>query len=459
MNAANPLQIVVLAAGQGKRMRSTLPKVLQPVADQPLLAHVLAAAAELAPDRTVVVYGHGGDRVREAMASQPVSWAEQAEQLGTGHAVQQALPQLADSGRILVLLGDVPLLRAETLQRLLDTTPAGALGVLSVRLPDPTGYGRIVRDVNGSVQAIVEHKDATSAQRAIDEINTGVFVLPAAPLAAWLNRLSPDNTQGELYLTDVIAMAVDDGIDVQATVCTDADEVMGINDRVHLAKAERAFQARAVEAIMREGARVADPSRVDIRGSVSVAEDVFIDINVVFHGKVVLGAGTHVGPNCMVSDAVIGAGSVVHANSVVEDSRVGSGCQVGPFARLRPGTELRDGAKAGNFVEIKKSVVGEDSKINHLTYVGDAVLGQRVNVGAGTITCNYDGANKHQTIIGDDAFIGSGVELVAPVEVGRGATIGAGSTIAKPAPDEALTLERARQRTIESWERPVKKKT
>ncbi|MEO0616186.1 MAG: bifunctional UDP-N-acetylglucosamine diphosphorylase/glucosamine-1-phosphate N-acetyltransferase GlmU [Pseudomonadota bacterium] len=458
MTAHNPLQIVVLAAGQGKRMRSALPKVLQPLASRPLLTHVLDTAAALSPERTVVVYGHGGAAVREAMSARDVAWAEQAEQNGTGHAVQQALPELSDSGRVLVLLGDVPLLQAQTLRDLLDETPEDGVGVLSVRVADPSGYGRIVRDAAGGVQAIVEHRDATAEQHQIDEINTGVFVLPAAQLTGWLGRITPHNAQGEYYLTDVIGLAVADGAPVSATACADAEEVMGINDRVHLAQAERAWQRRTVDALMRAGARVADPARVDIRGDVTVAEDVFIDVNVVLEGKVSLGAGSVVGPNCVLINANIGAGTTLFANTYIEDSRVGARCNLGPFARLRPGADFRDGSKAGNFVEVKKSVIGEGSKVNHLSYVGDSVLGQRVNVGAGTITCNYDGANKHQTIIGDDAFIGSGVELIAPVEVGRGATIGAGSTISKPAAADALTLERARQRTIEGWQRPVKKK-
>ena len=458
MTTDTPLQSVVLAAGQGKRMRSALPKVLQPLAGQPLLAHVLETAAALSPERTVVVYGHGGDAVRETMLARDIAWAEQAEQKGTGHAVQQALPELSDEGRVLVLLGDVPLLQAQTLQTLLRETPEDGVGVLSVRVADPTGYGRIVRNATGGVQAIVEHRDATPDQHEIDEINTGVFVLPARQLSGWLDRITPHNAQGEYYLTDVIGLAVDDGTPVSATPCAGYEEVMGINDRVHLAQAERAWQRRAVETLMRDGARVADPARVDIRGAVTVAEDVFIDVNVVLEGEVRLGAGSVVGPNCVLINADIGAGTTLYANTYIEDSRVGARCNLGPFARLRPGADFRDGSKAGNFVEVKKSVIGEGSKVNHLSYIGDSVLGERVNVGAGTITCNYDGANKHQTIIGDDAFIGSGVELIAPVEVGRGATIGAGSTISKPAAADALTLERARQRTIEGWERPVKKK-
>ena len=456
--ATNPMQVVVLAAGQGTRMRSALPKVLQPLAGRPLLAHVLDTAAALGASRTVVVYGHGGDAVRAAFADTPVGWAEQAEQRGTGHAVQQALPHLEAAGRVLVLCGDVPLLTAATLRALIEGTPPDAVGVLTVRVPDPKGYGRIVRGDDGGVRAIVEERDANDAERAIDEVNTGVFVLPAGRLAGWLERLTPENAQGEYYLTDVVGMAVADGVAVRATICGDADEVMGINDRVQLARAERAFQQRATEALMRAGASMADPARVDIRGEVTVGEDVFIDVNVVLSGRVTIGAGTIIGPNCVITNSTIGAGTTLFANTCVEDSAIGNRCLIGPFTRLRPGADFRDGSKAGNFVEVKKSVIGEGSKVNHLTYVGDAILGQRVNVGAGTITCNYDGANKHQTIIGDDAFIGSGVELVAPVEIGRGATIGAGSTISKGAPADTLTLERARQRSIEGWQRPVKNK-
>ena len=359
---------------------------------------------------------------------------------------------------MLVLLGDVPLLQSQTLQDLLSGTPKDGVGVLSVRVADPTGYGRIVRDAAGGVQAIVEHRDATPEQLEINEITTGVFVLQGKQLASWRDRITPHNAQGEYYLTDVMPALGVDGTPVSATPCAGYEEVMGINDRVHLAQAERAWQRRAVETLMRDGARVADPARVDIRGAVTVAEDVFIDVNVVLEGDVRLGAGSVVGPNCVLINADIGAGTTLFANTYIEASRVGARCNLGPFARLRPGADFRDGSKAGNFVEVKKSVIGEGSKVNHLSYIGDSVLGERVNVGAGTITCNYDGANKHQTIIGDDAFIGSGVELIAPVEVGRGATIGAGSTISKPAAADALTLERARQRTIEGWERPVKKK-
>ncbi len=451
-------QVVVLAAGQGKRMRSALPKVLQPLAGRPMLAHVLQTAAALDPARTVVIYGHGGDAVRAAFADESIGWAEQADQRGTGHAVQQAVPHLDASGRVLVLCGDVPLLTAETLRALIDGTPADAVGVLTVRVPDPKGYGRIVRTNDAGVAAIVEERDANDAQRAIDEVNTGVFVLPGDRLAGWLDRLTPENAQGEYYLTDVVAMAVAEGVAVRATLCDDVDEVMGINDRVQLAHAERAWQRRAAEALMRAGASMADPARVDIRGDVTVGEDVFIDVNVVLAGRVTIGSGTVIGPNCVLTNATVGSGTTLFANTYVEDSAIGDRCLIGPFTRLRPGADFRDGSKAGNFVEVKKSVIGEGSKVNHLTYVGDAVLGQRVNVGAGTITCNYDGANKHQTIIGDEAFIGSGVELVAPVEIGRGATIGAGSTISKGAPADALTLERARQRSIEGWQRPVKNK-
>ncbi len=451
-------QVVVLAAGQGKRMRSALPKVLQPLAGRPMLDHVLATAAALDPAHTVVVYGHGGDAVRAAFDDAPIDWAEQAEQRGTGHAVQQALPHLDASGRVLVLCGDVPLLTVETLRALIGGTPADAVGVLTVRVPNPTGYGRIVRAENDGVAAIVEERDANDAQRAIDEVNTGVFVVPGDRLAGWLEKLTPENAQGEYYLTDVVAMAVAEGVSVRATLCDDVDEVMGINDRVQLAHAERAWQRRAAEALMRAGASMADPARVDIRGEVTVGEDVFIDVNVVLSGRVTIGAGTVIGPNCVLTNATVGADTTLFANTYVEDSAIGDRCLIGPFTRLRPGADFRDGSKAGNFVEVKKSVIGEGSKVNHLTYVGDAVLGQRVNVGAGTITCNYDGANKHQTVIGDEAFIGSGVELVAPVEIGRGATIGAGSTISKEAPADTLTLERARQRTIQGWQRPVKNK-
>lgn len=453
----SPLNIVILAAGQGTRMRSALPKVLQSLAGRPMLAHVLDLADALAAQGTVVVYGHGGDTVQAAFSDRDIGWALQAEQLGTGHAVQQAMPEIDAHSRVLILCGDVPLLRAETVNRLLRDTDEDAVGVLTVALPDPTGYGRIVRGNAGNVERIVEEKDATDAERAICEINSGVFVVPAGRLASWLEQLRPQNAQGEYYLTDIVRLAVADGVAVQGVLAGTPNEMMGINDRVQLADAERVFQRRAAETLMRAGVQLADPARIDIRGDVSCAPDSFIDVNVVLQGRVEIGTGVRIGPNCVISDSTIGDGSEILPNSVLEQAIVGAHCTIGPFARLRPGTRLADKAKVGNFVEIKKSDVGYGSKVNHLTYIGDATIGENVNVGAGTITCNYDGANKHRTVIGDNAFIGSGVELVAPVTIGAGATIGAGSTISKSAPDGSLTLERSRQRTVDGWERPVKK--
>ncbi|MEM9172924.1 MAG: bifunctional UDP-N-acetylglucosamine diphosphorylase/glucosamine-1-phosphate N-acetyltransferase GlmU [Pseudomonadota bacterium] len=448
----------VLAAGRGTRMRSDVPKVLQPLAHKPLLGHVLEIVEALGADDTVIVYGHGGDAVQSAFASTDLKWALQADQLGTGHALQQAMPQIADNTRVLVLCGDVPLLTQASLQRLLASTPDDAVGVLSVAMDDPTGYGRIIRDDHDSVIRIVEQKDGDANELAVREINSGVFVLPSTPLRRWLDALSPQNTQGEYYLTDVVGLAVAEGIAVHGVLADSFEETMGINDRVQLAAAERVYQTRVVEQLMRDGARVADPGRVDIRGDVRVGKDVFIDINAVFEGEVMLEDGVHIGPNCVIRNATLGAGTQVHANSLIDDATLGRACQIGPFARLRPGSQLADKAKVGNFVEIKKAQIGKGSKVNHLTYIGDATIGEDVNVGAGTITCNYDGANKHQTVIGDGAFIGSGVELVAPVEVGAGATIAAGSTITRGAADGSLTVARARQKTIEGWQRPVKNK-
>lgn len=457
-NNAQPVSVVILAAGKGTRMKSAIPKVLQPLASKPLLAHVLDLTDDIQAEEVVIVYGFGGDQVQAAFNSPNLKWALQAEQLGTGHAVQQAMPQIDDTSRVLVLCGDVPLLKAETVRRLIDETPADAVGVLTVEMDDPTGYGRIIRNAAGTIDRIVEQKDATSNEQAVDEVNSGVFVVPATQLRTWLSQLKPQNAQGEYYLTDIVGLAVDDDIAVHGVLTDDSDEMMGINDRIQLAEAECAFQHRQAVALMKNGARLADPARIDVRGSVTVGRDVFIDINAVFIGDVVLGDGVTIGPNCIIDQSTIAAGTEVFANSLIESSRVGEDCKIGPYARLRPGAVLQEGAKVGNFVEVKKSTIGKGSKVNHLTYIGDAEIGADVNVGAGTITCNYDGANKHLTKIGDGAFIGSGVELVAPIEVGAGATIGAGTTLSKNAPDGRLTLERARQRTIEGWERPTKKK-
>ncbi len=439
-------------------MRSELPKVLQLLAGRPLLEHVLACADKLKADDVGIVYGHGGEAVQSAISRPGTRWVLQAERLGTGHAVQQAMPETPDDNRVLILAGDVPLLTANTLSKLLAETPADDMAVLTVDLDDPAGYGRIIRE-NGSVNCIVEQKDASAEQQAICEINTGVILCPGDKLKRWLANLGNDNSQGEYYLTDVIAMAVADNVEVHGIKAKTGTEVMGINDKKQLAEAERALQARLVDELMQEGVGFADPARVDIRGTLTCGKDVFIDVNAVFEGDVELGDGTHIESNNLVRDSKLGAGTMVHSNCHIEGATTGSDCEIGPFARLRPGAELANNVKVGNFVEIKKSTVADGSKVNHLTYIGDAEIGVGVNVGAGTITCNYDGANKHKTTIGDGAFIGSGVQLVAPVEVGAGATIGAGSTIAKTAPDNSLTLERGKQKSVEGWTKPVKKES
>jgi bifunctional UDP-N-acetylglucosamine pyrophosphorylase/glucosamine-1-phosphate N-acetyltransferase len=437
-------------------MRSNLPKVLQPLAGRPLLTHVLDIARRLAADDICIVYGHGGDTVPAAIADDSLRWALQAEQLGTGHAVQQAMPATPEKNTVLILFGDVPLLTATTIRRLLDATGQDELAVLSVDMDDPTGYGRIVR-AGDAVVGIVEQKDASAAEKEIREINTGVMVAPAARLRTWLDDLRNDNAQDEYYLTDVVAMAVKDGVRVRGVKADNWTEVMGINDKKQLAEAERALQARLVDELMAQGVGFADPARVDIRGTLECGKDVFIDINAVFEGHVHLGDGSKIEPNNLVRDSRLGAGTVVHSNCHIEGATTAENCEIGPFARLRPGTELAANVKIGNFVEVKKSTIEAGSKVNHLTYIGDAKVGTGVNVGAGTITCNYDGANKHKTIIGDNVFIGSGVNLVAPIEVGAGATIGAGSTITKPAPEGQLTLERSKQVTVKGWKKPGKK--
>ena len=451
------LHIVILAAGQGTRMKSRRPKVLQDLAGRPLLAHVLDTAAALDPARIHVVYGHGGDQVRAAFAERPVSWVEQAEQKGTGHAVDVAMPQIPDGATVLVLYGDVPLIGTSTLRELLQAAAEG-LAILTVELDDPSGYGRILRDPEGAVRGIVEQKDASAEQLAIREANTGILAAPAAQLRGWLEGLDNDNAQGEYYLTDCVAASVAQGQAVAAAQAADEDEILGVNDRLQLAGLERIYQRRQASALLREGLGLADPARLDIRGRLRHGRDCHIDVNVVIEGEVVLGDGVRVGPNCVLRDVVIGDDSRIEAFSHLDGATLASDCQVGPYARLRPGTELAARAKVGNFVETKKAQVGEGSKINHLSYVGDAVLGAEVNVGAGTITCNYDGANKHLTQIDDGAFIGSNSALVAPVHIGAQATIAAGSTVTRDAPAEALTVARSRQKSISGWRRPTKSK-
>lgn len=451
------LAVVILAAGQGTRMNSVLPKVVHPIGGRPMLSHVIASAQRLSPQQIHVVYGHGGERVKHSLGNAQVQWCLQAEQLGTGHALMQALPEVEPQATVLVLYGDVPLIRGETLQLLLSHCEHYAISLLSVELEDPTGYGRIIREGH-VVHKIIEEKDASEAQRAISEVNTGILAAKAKDLDRWLGQITNDNAQGEYYLTDCIAQAVTEGGSVNAMVCTDAREVMGINDKCQLAACERTFQQRQAERLMRVGVTLLDPARVDVRGEVSVGSDVSVDINVIFEGKVALGDGASIGPNCILRDTVIGPGTRILANTVIEEATIGQRCEIGPFTRIRPATRLADEVRLGNFVEVKKSVIEDGSKVNHLSYIGDSEVGRRVNVGAGTITCNYDGANKHTTRIGDDVFIGSDTQLIAPVTVGDGATIGAGSTITKDAPENRLTLSRARQLSIEGWRRPRKSK-
>jgi bifunctional UDP-N-acetylglucosamine pyrophosphorylase/glucosamine-1-phosphate N-acetyltransferase len=459
MNHANqpPLSVVILAAGQGKRMHSDLPKVLQPLAGRPMLQRVVDTARQLEPAEIHVVYGHGGDQVQAAMKHEALGWALQAEQKGTGHAVAQAMPAVPDDHLLLVLYGDVPLVRAGTLRELVALAATGQLALLTVRLDDPSGYGRILRDAAGRVRAIVEQKDATPEQLAVHEGNTGVLALRAGALRGYLARLKSDNAQGEYYLTDVVGMAVADGVAVAPLVVATESEVLGVNDKLQLAQLEAEFRRRCAEAAMRAGATLADPTRFDQRGELVLGRDVFIDANVVFEGRVVLGDRVRIGPNCMIRDTTIDADTQVFGHCYFEKSTIGPRCNVGPFARLRPGATLGPDVHIGNFVEVKNSELGAGSKANHLTYLGDTTVGRDVNVGAGTITCNYDGANKHRTVIGDGAFIGSGSMLVAPVTIGAGATTGAGSTIAREAPAGKLTLSRAKQVTVEGWQRPVKR--
>jgi bifunctional UDP-N-acetylglucosamine pyrophosphorylase/glucosamine-1-phosphate N-acetyltransferase len=451
-----PLSVVILAAGQGKRMKSDLPKVLQPLAGRPMLEHVIRCARELDPTTIHVVYGHGGERVREALAGQPVTWVLQAEQHGTGHAVMQAAPGIPDDHTVLVLYGDVPLTRAATLCKLLECG-SDKLAILSVRLADPAGYGRVLRDTAGSVYRIVEQKDANRKEQAVDEVNTGLMAVGAGRLKGWLSQLSNDNAQGEYYLTDVVAMAVKDGVRVEAVLAPSAAEVLGVNDKLQLAQVEAEHRRLCAEALMLAGVTVVDPGRLDVRGDVEHGRDVQLDVNVILEGRVKLGDRVRIGPNVLIRDCEIGAGTVINANCVLEQSVVGDDCIIGPFARLRPGNTLAERVHIGNFCEVKNSKVGLGSKINHLSYVGDSDVGSGVNVGAGTVTCNYDGANKHRTVIGDGAFIGSGAMLVAPVSIGAQAVIGAGSTITKDAPTGKLTLERSKQVSLDGWKRPVKK--
>jgi bifunctional UDP-N-acetylglucosamine pyrophosphorylase/glucosamine-1-phosphate N-acetyltransferase len=455
---AKPLSVVILAAGQGKRMNSDLPKVLQPLAGHPLLAHVLDAAKALEPELIHLVYGHGGEQVRLAVQAANLRWVLQAERLGTGHAVQQALPGIPDEHRVLVLYGDVPLIRAETLRALLKLAGPRSMGLLTARFPDATGYGRVVRNARGQVLRIVEQQDATKRELKIREGNTGVLAVDARLLKRWLARLENRNAQREYYLTDIIAMAVKDKVRVTPLLAPTVAEVLGVNDKLQLAELEGEYRRLRSRELMQAGVTVIDPARLDVRGTVSCGRDVVLDVNVLLEGPVQLGDGVYVGANCVLNQVRVGAGTNIKPNCVIAHAEIGAGCEIGPFARIRPETTLHDHVHIGNFVEVKKSELGEGSKANHLTYLGDATIGAGVNVGAGTVTCNYDGANKWRTEIGDQVFIGSGTMLVAPVRIGAGATIGAGSTIAKDAPAGKLTLERSTQKTVEHWQRPTKQK-
>ncbi|WP_213937710.1 bifunctional UDP-N-acetylglucosamine diphosphorylase/glucosamine-1-phosphate N-acetyltransferase GlmU [Pseudomonas sp. dw_612] len=449
------LEIVILAAGQGTRMRSALPKVLHPIAGNSMLGHVIHSARQLDPQRIHVVIGHGADAVRERLAADDLNFVLQDKQLGTGHAVAQAVPFIK-SDTVLILYGDVPLIEVETLQRLLKQVAPQQLGLLTVELDDPTGYGRIVRDANGQVAAIVEQKDANEAQRAITEGNTGILAVPFERLGDWMSRLSNNNAQGEYYLTDVIAMAVSDGLVVATEQPHDAMEVQGANDRKQLAELERHYQLRVGRRLMAQGVTLRDPARFDVRGEVTVGRDVLIDINVILEGKVVIEDDVVIGPNCVIKDSTLRKGVVIKANSHIEGAILGEGSDAGPFARLRPGTVLEARAHVGNFVELKNAHLGEGAKAGHLTYLGDAEIGARTNIGAGTITCNYDGANKWKTVLGEDVFIGSNNSLVAPVDISSGATTAAGSTITQNVDNAQLAVGRARQKNIDGWKRPEK---
>ncbi|HBF45058.1 bifunctional UDP-N-acetylglucosamine diphosphorylase/glucosamine-1-phosphate N-acetyltransferase GlmU [Shewanella frigidimarina] len=449
------LNVVILAAGKGTRMRSDLPKVLHPIAHKSMVQHVIDTANSLGSSAIQLVYGYGADKLQAALGEQALNWVLQAEQLGTGHAVAQANPNINDDDTVLILYGDVPLIQQSTLEALLAVRPTNGLAILTVNLPNPTGYGRIVRE-QGKVVGIIEQKDANAEQLAINEVNTGIMAVPGKQLKAWLNRLSNNNAQGEYYLTDIIAMANVDGVEITTSQPQSAIEVEGANNRVQLAQLERAYQARAAEKMMLEGANLRDPARIDIRGDVSVGMDVMIDVNVIFQGKVTLGNNVTIGAGAILIDCDIADNAEIKPYTIVEGAKLGQAASAGPFARLRPGAELKEDAHIGNFVEIKKSVLGKGSKAGHLAYLGDAQIGAGVNIGAGTITCNYDGANKFITTIEDGVFVGSDTQLVAPVTIGKNATLGAGSTITKDVAENELVITRVKQRHINGWQRPVK---
>jgi len=451
------LSVIILAAGQGTRMRSDLPKVLHPLGGLPLLQHVISTAKELGSTAIHVVYGHGSEQVREAFSHEDVNWVLQAQQLGTGHAVDQAMTSVPDDDVLLVLYGDVPLVRAGTLAPLVAQAEQDSLSVLTATLDNPFGYGRMIRGTDGKLAGIVEQKDASENQLCIKEINTGFLAAPAAKLRAWLSRLDNSNAQGEFYLTDVVGIAAGEGVAIDSVSAEDDNEILGVNDRVQLATLERVYQRQQADKLMRSGTTLADPDRIDVRGELVAGNDCFIDVNCVVEGKVTLGERVCIGPNCYIKNTSIGDGVEILANCVIENSVIGKQSRIGPFARIRPETELAEKVHVGNFVEIKKSRIATGSKVNHLSYIGDTHMGSGVNVGAGTITCNYDGANKHLTEIGDNVFIGSSSQLVAPVKIGDGATIGAGSTITREVPPGELTMSRSPQQTRPGWKRPAKK--
>jgi bifunctional UDP-N-acetylglucosamine pyrophosphorylase/glucosamine-1-phosphate N-acetyltransferase len=448
---------IILAAGQGTRMNSAIPKVLHPIGGKPMLAHVIDSCKQLQAEKIAVIYGHGGDQVQTKIQDDAITWVHQAEQKGTGHAVAQAAHLMHDDDLVVIAYGDVPLIKADTLQRLADSLQHADLSVLTTLLDDPIGYGRIVRQ-QGEVDCIVEEKDADATIRQINEVNSGFIAAKGADLKRWLQQLSPENAQGEYYLTDCVGMAVAEEKRVITVICENPSEVEGVNNRLQQAKLEREYQAEQAQHLMLSGVSLLDPSRIDIRGNVIAGKDVIIDVNCVFIGTVKLGNNVTVEANCVIQDSVIDDNSVIKANSVLESASVAENCNVGPFARLRPGADLQKSAKVGNFVEIKKSIIGEGSKVSHLSYIGDTYMGRHVNIGAGTITCNYDGVNKHLTQIGDHVFIGSSSQLVAPIKVGDYATIGAGSTISRDVPANKLTLTRPIQKTINGWQRPTKNK-
>jgi len=455
-STTNDVNVIILAAGQGKRMHSSISKVLHKVGNKTLIQHVLDAATPLASSINVII-GHNSKSVKESVSSNLITWVLQKNQLGTGHAVMQAIPNIQENSMCLILYGDVPLIQTQTLLDLLAKANKTGFSLLTVIQDDPSGYGRIIRDSSKSIQSIIEHKDANNEELKVDEINTGIMAINGALLTKYLNQLEPNNSQGELYLTDIVKKAVRDNVNITSFICENSAEVMGINDKNNLAGAERAYQLKIADELMTNGLTIKDPSRFDCRGNLIFGNDCIIDINVIIEGEVQLGNNVLISPNCIIKNSKISDNSHVMPNSIIEDSVIGSHTIIGPFARIRPETQIGSHAKIGNFVEVKKSIIDDNSKISHLSYIGDSQIGKAVNIGAGVITCNYDGVNKSQTTIGDGAFIGSNSQLIAPVSIGKNATIGAGSTITQDAPDDKLTLSRNKQSTISKWKRPQKK--